>query len=1079
MERGLLVGREPEVQQLLAGLEDSIAGNGVVFLISGEPGIGKTRLLEEVAAQARKRDARVLSGRCWEAGGAPPYWPWVQCLRGYAEGLDAETLSKQLGSGGPDVARMIPEIRRVLPDLPEPPQLDPETARFRLFDSTAAFLRKASTTRPIVIVLDDLHAADTPSLLLLRFLVRELGATRLLVAAAYRDTEMSEAVNETLSDLARLSVTRRLHVGGLDKANVAVFIEAATGKAPSPSFAVAIHQETEGNPLFVDEVVRLLVSEGGLEDPLDAATWHLSVPQGVRQVIGRRLKLLSDLSIEVLALAAVMGREFDLEALEEVSGREREAILHVLDEASSARVVSDAPGVPGRYRFLHALMREVLYEDLAPSQRLGHHRRIGDTLETIYAADPEQHLAELAYHFFQAADADRAIEYGRRAADRALAVLAHEEAIRLYAVALRALETWKAGDETARCLLLLGLGESQARAGDLPTAKESFRAAAALAKRLELREALARAALGYGGRFVWARAGSDPNIVPLLRDALSELGKEDSDLRARVLARLAGALRDQPTGEERNSFSWEAMEIARRIGDPASLAYTLDARFAAIWEPDSLDERLAISAELVRVAQESGELERALQGHHYRVIGLMERGDVTGADRELEAQDRLARELRQPAQLWYAAVTRAMRALFDGKFEEAERFVHQAHDVGQRAQGTDAEVSFRLQLFVLRREQGRLGELENAIRKSVDEYAWYPMFRALLVVLLLETGREEAARLEFENLAADDFSSFYRDAEWLFGLSLAAEATAMLRDGDRAAFLHERLLLYADHNVVSPPEVSVGSASRFLGLLAMTMGSWNVAEEHFERAMQMNEAMGARPGAAHVRHDLARMLLTRAAPGDRDRAVDLLGEALEAARKAGMTVLATRCEGVLAAQGVETPDVHRGVVRTFMFTDIVRSTDLLEAIGDESWQKLQRWHDQTLRALFAEHRGEEVDHAGDGFFVAFHEATDGLLCAVAIQRALAQHRQTHGFAPDVRIGLHTGTAGQTDEGYTGTAVHQAARIGSLGDGAEILASEDTVRARPSSIRIRDERQVQLKGIGRPVTVASIDWGAFP
>ena len=1080
MERGLLVGREEEVEQLLAGLKDSWQGKGVLFLIGGEAGIGKSRLLDELAAQAKKRGASVLMGRCWEAGGAPPYWPWVQCFRAYVRSHNSARLSNDLGTGAADVARIVPEIRDVLPDLPEPPPLSPESARFRLFDSTAALLQRAAGTQPILIVLDDLHAADIPSLLLLRFLGREMDAARLLIAAAYRDKEMSDAMKETISDLTRLSVTRRLNLGRLREIDVGTFIGGASGTAPSPKLTAAVYQQTEGNPLFVDEVVRLLASEERLGG-LDPRTGHLAVPQGVRAVIGRRLEQLSAPSKEILALAAVLGREFDLETLLKATGREAAAVLQGLDEATTEGVVSEAPGTPGRFRFSHQLMREVLYDDLAPSQRLRHHRRIGEMLEAYYAREPEPHLAEFAYHFFQAADADKAIEYGRRAAERALTVLAHEEAARLYAMALQGLETWKAGDQTARCLLLLGLGESQARSGDLQSAKESFRAAAALAKHVGLREALARSALGYGGRFVWARAGSDPLVVPLLRDALSALGEEDSKLRVRVLARLAGALRDQPTTEERNSFSREAMEIARRVGDPSSLAYALDGRFIAMWdsEPERFEERLAISAELIRVAEGAEELERAFQGHHYRGIALMERGDVAGADREFAIQDRLAGELQQPAQLWYRAAIQAMRALFDGNLEEAERLVHRAHDVGASAQGTDAEVSFRVQLFVLRREQGRLTEIEDLIRRSVDEYVSYPMFRAALIVLVLETGREEAARLEFEDLAANDFSAFHRETQWLFGMALVAEAAALLGDSGRAASLHERLLPYTNHNVMSPPDVSIGSTSRQLGLLATTMGRLDVAEEHFARALDLNEAMGARPWAAHVRHNLALMLLTRGGPGDPERAVELLKAAHRAARTMAMAVLAARCQSLLAAQGVEAPDVHRGVLRTFMFTDIVRSTDLLEAIGDESWQNLRRWHDRTLRSLFAEHRGEEVDHSGDGFFVAFREAEDGLRCAVAVQRALAQHREAHGFAPDVRIGLHTGTASQTDDGYTGKAVHQAARIGGLGEAAQILASQETLRAGPSSVRIQEQRQVTLKGISRPVTVALINWGALP
>ena len=296
-------------------------------------------------------------GRCWEAGGAPPYWPWVQCFRAYVRSRNSARLSNDLGTGAADVARIVPEIRDVLPDLPEPPPLSPESARFRLFDSTAALLQRAAGTQPILIVLDDLHAADIPSLLLLRFLGREMDATRLLIAAAYRDKEMSDAMKETISDLTRLSVTRRLNLGRLREIDVGTFIEGASGTAQSPKLTAAVYQQTEGNPLFVDEVVRLLAFEERLGD-LDPRTGHLAVPQGVRAVIGRRLERLSAPSKEILAPAAVLGREFDLEALLKATGREAAAVLQALDEASTEGVVSEVPGTPGRFRFSHQLMRE-------------------------------------------------------------------------------------------------------------------------------------------------------------------------------------------------------------------------------------------------------------------------------------------------------------------------------------------------------------------------------------------------------------------------------------------------------------------------------------------------------------------------------------------------------------------------------------------------------------------------------------------------------------------------------------------------------------------------------------------------
>ena len=261
--RGALVGRERELAELVGGLDNAFAGRGGLFLLVGEPGIGKSRLAEELIAQARARGARVLVGRCWEAGGAPAYWPWVQSLRPYLRDTDADSLRSQLRGGAADLARLFPELRDLLADLPPAPQLESEGARFRLFDSMTAFLKSAAARRPLVLVLDDLHAADEPSLLLLQFVARALGESRLLIVGAYRDVDptLSDPLTTTLAELAREPVTRTLTLAGLGEADVARFIELAAPGSSAAELGPAVHAETEGNPLFVGEIVRLLAAE--------------------------------------------------------------------------------------------------------------------------------------------------------------------------------------------------------------------------------------------------------------------------------------------------------------------------------------------------------------------------------------------------------------------------------------------------------------------------------------------------------------------------------------------------------------------------------------------------------------------------------------------------------------------------------------------------------------------------------------------------------------------------------------------------------------------------------------------------
>ena len=528
-----------------------------------------------------------------------------------------------------------------------------------------------------MLVLDDLHAADTPSLILLQFLARELAETRILVVAGYRDTELARGspLTLTLVALRRESVTRVLPLAGLARDDVAHFIRLAAGTDAPDSLVTAINAQTEGNPLFLGEVVRLLEQEGRLTATGQAASPRLGIPQGVREAISLRLGHLSDACNEILILASILGREFRLEALARVSELSSNDILELLDPAFVSGLIAEVSGAPGRLRFSHALVRETLHEELSTSRRVALHARVGQALEDFYAHDTEAHLGELAYHFFESlpgGDAERAIEYATRAGRDAVRLLAYEEAARLYGMAIAALETTLVPHDETRCDLLLALGDAEARAGNMPEAKNAFLAAAEIARHRGMPEALAQAAVGYGGRIVWARAGHDLRLVALLRDALAGLPPSDSPLRVRLLARLAGALRDEPSPEARAALGAQAVEMARRLDDPATLAYALDGHHAAILGPGNPEERLAIANEIVRLADAGDDRERAVQGRHYRVIALMELAVLERVDAEVAAMAMLAEELRQPAQLWYVAATRANLALLTGQFDEAE-----------------------------------------------------------------------------------------------------------------------------------------------------------------------------------------------------------------------------------------------------------------------------------------------------------------------------------------------------------------------------------------------------------------------
>jgi DNA-binding SARP family transcriptional activator len=887
---GMFVGRERELEELLAGLEEALAGRGGLCLIAGEPGIGKSRLTEELLARARERGAEVLVGRCWEAGGAPAYWPWMQALRACVQAREPAQLRGELGAGAPDLAQLVPDLRTRFPDLPEREAPDSDSARFRLFDAVAAFLTAAARPRPLVLALDDMHAADEPSLLLLRFLAREIGQSRLFVVVAYRDVDptVAEPLALTLAELRREPVMQRIALEGLSEHAVAEYIEATGGSVPSRALVDAIHAETEGNPLFVGEMVRLLVEEGRLDAE---AVDSLRVPEGIREVIERRLRHLSRECFELLMVACALGREFDLSALAALSGTPSDDLLGVLDEAIAARVVSTLPGVPGRMRFEHALIRDTAYDSLAAARRAQLHHRIGETLEELYSADLEPHLAELAYHFFAAlpvGETERAKAYAIRAAEWSVGQLAFEEAARLYEMALTL-----AGDEVQRCDVLLALGDACARAGDTSAAKRSFRDAAELADAHGLPEQLGRAAVGYGGRIIWAVSRDDDQLLSLIERALEALGDEAPELRVELLARLAaGPLRDASFPPElQQARGEEAVAIARRLGDPKLLAHALAGYTQSHLAPDLYVDLLPASEEWLAVALAAGDKERAVEAHEQLFLQLLGLGDGDRARASLREMRRIAAELRQPAQLWVVTVHETLLALLEGRFADAQRLLDQSEELGQAAPRWNAEMSRRLQLYLLRRGQGRLDELAVTQEAAPEALTFrtYPIADCVRARLYDELGRKDDSARIFSNLAKDDFAQIPFDEEWLVGMGLLAEVAHSRRDRPRAQVLLDQLAPYSSQVAVAYPEISIGSVARYLGLLASMLARWEDAERYFEDALGMNERIGARPWLAHTQEDYARTLLARGRSGDEERAAELLEQAHASYRELGMT----------------------------------------------------------------------------------------------------------------------------------------------------------------------------------------------
>jgi len=898
---GVFVGRDKELTALRSALHEARSGRGRLVMLVGEPGSGKTETAAQLVTYARLVEAETLQAQCYEGEGAPAYWPWLQVLRAYARERDAETLRPLMGPGAADIAQLVPEVAERFPELPPPPALAPEQARFRLFDSINTFLKQAARLRPLVLILDDLHWADRSSLLLLEFLAREMPDARLLVVGTYRDVELGRQhpLAQTLGELSRLGLSERIVLRGLTDRQVARFIEMTTGLPAPAELVAAIYQETEGNPFFVNEVVRLMVAEGRLDRPEDAKKWSIPIPQGVKEVLGRRLNQLSESANQTLAIASVLGREFRLEVLEQLSDLNGDRLVEALEEAVAARLIYEGPR---KYVFSHALVRETLYGELPAARRLRLHRRIGAVLEKLYGAKPDT-LPELAYHFYQAApggDVAKAIHYAVRAAAAARGLLAYDEEMAHCERALQALELHSDADPARRTELLLGLGEAQTRAGGAAAARESFEKGAELARKQGAAGQLARAALGLGAGGTGVRFGQvDEMRIGLLRESLGLLGEEESALRSQLMAQLSLAL--YYSADERRAWSQRAVEMARSVADKGAQIGALYSRCFSLDGFPSTRERLAAATDIVALASEAGDNEMLARAHYRRFRELLELGQVTAADQTLEAYVGLADALRQPLYQWLAPFGRANRALMEGRFEECEPLLQESLAIGKRAQDQNALLFSHTANVTLRRLQGRPEEIVQGVEGFVEKYPAIPAWRATLAQIYCELGRSDDARREVERLAERDFADLPRDGAWVVGVSLLAQTCAFLGDVKRAETLYTLLAPFAGYNVVvGSAGVFYGPVDRHLALLAATLLRWEEAARHFEDALTAAREMQARPFEAFHQQEYGTMLLARGLAEDRQKALELLDAALSTGQELGMKKLV---EAALAARG--------------------------------------------------------------------------------------------------------------------------------------------------------------------------------
>ncbi|MBA3652779.1 MAG: AAA family ATPase [Actinobacteria bacterium] len=841
-----LIGRDAERAVLDRAMGDALAGKGRLVLLAGEPGIGKTTLATAAVTTAENNGALVLWGSCWEGEGAPAFWPWIQVLRAYAATRSDDELAVDAGTDGPELKRLVPDLAARLPAAPVPHELEPEQARFRLFDAVASFLWRAAARQPVVVVIDDLHWADESSMRLLTFVAGQLATHPVAIVGTYRDTDVGpdHPLAALLHDASRRG--QLLPVGGLDGADVARLMAKTAGTELRIELATAVHQQTGGNPLFVAEVTRLLASQNAL----DRTEVSVGVPQGVREVIERRMVRLPQRCIELLTLGAVIGEEFAVDIVARAAGVPAVAVVEALEPALLAGAARET-GM-GHYRFSHALFREVLYEGQGTIARAGLHLQVANALAARHLEGAEVAAAELANHFYLAAltgETDQAVKFARLAGHDAASAFAYAEAVGHFERALEVLGLGPHPTEGARAAVLLDLAGARWRAGDRVGAQADVARAIELARRTGESDVFARAAIALH-RLGGVSGAEDNERLRLLSEARDVLGTDDTALRVRVLAAFAKEQYHTWLREAQSAgggeLASEAVAIARRLGDDTVLAEALAAQHDTLWFTGKEAERLEIATELQKVATSIGDREQTAEAVLLQSVALLETSHRDALSR-LEEFVALADELNNPRFEYFAATRRATLALIRGDIPAAEAALAAAEAIAQRHGEPDHTNVAAAQVFTLRSLQHRRSESVAPARKAYTfNKAYGEMIEATTCLGFADEGDLVRAAGAFAKVDLRLVERRYRNYGWLYQVAVVTEAAAAVGATDALELLGAELEPYGDRCIVVAGAVNFyGSVSHYLGVINHALGRADAAERNFADALAAYDRLGA------------------------------------------------------------------------------------------------------------------------------------------------------------------------------------------------------------------------------------------
>jgi serine/threonine protein kinase/class 3 adenylate cyclase/pimeloyl-ACP methyl ester carboxylesterase len=1103
--RRTFVGREQELKQLEQAFDAALSGHSRLLMVVGEPGIGKTTLTEQLATYSGMRGGQTLVGHCYEEGSLSlPYLPFVEAMRTYTTSHDPDALLKQLGSGAAELARIVSEIRdKIQVDLPAPGS--PEEERFRLFQAVTTFLRNAANVQPLCIVLEDLHDADKGTLDMLVHLARNLGRARVLLVGTYRDVEVDRThpLSPALAELRRLESFQRIPLRGLSPDEVQRMLSNIAGQEVPYVLAEAIYRQTEGNPLFIQELIRNAAEEGLIKR--EGGQWIVTVdsllnyiPEGLRDVIGRRLSRLSDSCNRILSVAAVIGRDFAVPVLQQVAGVSEEDMLLALEEATRVSLIEEMRGGREiRYRFTHAFFRQTLYEEMIAPRRLRMHNEVAKSLEAHYQGHLQEHAAELAEHFSHSSteeDLQKAVEYGELAAERATSVYAFGEAARLLEQALEVQDVLGSRDDAKRYDLLMELAACLLSGGEPKRLFESVAPEAfAIAERLGGGVRAARAA----EQAVWAALyhwGSVSFVMPEYRAWCERVDKHaPPESRERVMADCFiswthWTLKDQET-------CWQlrrhALELARRIGDPDALSYAMFS-FIVVGGPiDWEEERFQVAQEL-RDVPRSGLAPVLLSQMLYSLAEIfVNHGDRATADRYWSELDEYVKRVPDPYAHSWQVLCESYRLLMRG---EHEKVVEVSQELAANA--TALGIELWGQLMGAWSASGALTDLGRYEELLASQWTWgsLPHGDAVIAFQLALMGRTDEAREKVRKVTTE--RGIGKPDDLIEGATLVVllQAAVLAADVESTSLLYERLKGMDDWYAVK-----IMTSGRALGTAAALLGDPEAARRHLLAGLELAKQIEDRPETAWVRLALAGLLFEHF-PDERAEAAEHLNLAVREFRDMKMQpALEDAMRLKLKFQGITSSDVYTSldtvarVVQeekpdlrphaapdgtvTILFSDIEGSTQMADRLGDKQFMEVLREHNAIVRSKVQKYEGFEVKSEGDGFMVAFQSARRAVDCAMGVQIALAERNEDAAQAVNVRMGLHAGETIREGEDFFGKNVILAARIASQARGGQILVSS-LLKALVDSagdLAFDEGREIELKGLSGTHRMHEVLW----